>query len=417
MAMGLGKTAVSSRLIDAVSNTLGVERVLVTAPTRVQTHWRTEADAWSAGLPLTLLSGSPSKRAEQLRKPGIHVLSHGLLNWLTRTKHTPYDLFIVDESSKFRNWTAQRTKAARRIASTAKYRLLLTGSPAPNCPSEFFAQQFLLDRGATLGSTLGKFRERFMYRGGFENREWLFNYDLLPKLEDLLRPWYLRQGTELLSNMPEVIYNPIKLDLPPGVLAAYKEFEAELYTELLADPLITFSGSGKYATCRQLASGGYYDADKNSIEVHEIKLDALEGICDETPGPVLVAYQFRRELDHLRSRFGSIPAINGDTNNATTQQIIDSWKQHKIPLLAAQSQAISHGVDGLQHGGNTVVWYTLTDSLETHDQLNARLARSGQTNTVIVHYLLCRATVDVAMLNLIRKKYTIQHALLEHLRT
>lgn len=416
---GLGKTGTTLRLIDYLSCVVGMNCVLITAPSKVLSHWSRESENFGCVLPIHVLDGTPKNREQLLRRNhGVYVVSHDLLKWVYLRRQL-FDLFVIDESNKFRNWESKRTVAARRLASGAKYRMILTGSPAPNCPSEMFAQHFILDRGITLGTTLTEFRNVFMHRGGFENREWLFDEELRETFNNAIAPWYIRQDKELLGTIPPLSYNEIRFDLPKEAKEAYKEFERQLYYEWMnGDQIVAFGGSQRYNLCRQLAGGFYYDGeDKTPRDVHTAKAELLRDLIDGTNDNVLVAYNYRYELDIIRRICGPCPAINGDTTNKQTEQIIKEWQAGEHKFLAAQSQAISHGVDGLQHGSSTLVWYSLTDFPDAHDQLISRLHRTGQTKRVIVHYLIAKGTVDSLQLRRIRDKLTQQAAMMEYFRT
>ena len=67
----------------------------------------------------------------------------------------------------------------------------------------------------------------------------------------------------------------------------------------------------------------------------------------------------------------------------------------------------------LQEGGSTLIWFGLTWSLELYQQTNARLHRQGQRNTVIIHHIICRGTVDERAMEAPRRKDGIQDALME----
>ena len=67
----------------------------------------------------------------------------------------------------------------------------------------------------------------------------------------------------------------------------------------------------------------------------------------------------------------------------------------------------------LQKGGSTLIWFGLTWSLELYQQTNARLHRQGQRNTVIIHHIICRGTVDERVMEALRRKEGIQDALME----
>ena len=417
---GLGKTAVSCRITAAMQVLFGISRVLVTAPEKVMRHWIAESAAWGAGMQAFTVEGTPAKRlvVMQQNSPGIHIVSHGNLDWLSRLKKVkPFDLFIIDEGSKFRNWSAKCTKAAIRISSKAAARLILTGSPMPNCPSEFFSQMCIMDRGKTLGRHIGQFRSRYMHPGGYQDHDWIFDEDKVEEVQELIAPWILRQDSSLLDGFPEVIEVDVPIHLPAKAKSIYQDMEQLLYTELTSQPLMAMSGSSKYSLCRQIASGGYYDADKVHHEVHAAKTEAVANIADETDSPLLVVYCFRHEHERLKKAFPYADSINGDTDTKHTEEVIKRWQQGKTRMILAQSQSISHGIDGLQHGGHTLVWYTMTNKPDDHDQLVFRLARSGQANPfVTVHNLIAIGTLDRGILSGLRKKQTSQQAMLEYFR-
>ena len=67
----------------------------------------------------------------------------------------------------------------------------------------------------------------------------------------------------------------------------------------------------------------------------------------------------------------------------------------------------------LQSGGNTLVWFGLTWSLELYQQTNARLWRQGQkSETVIIQHIITKGTVDERILAALQAKNETQSALL-----
>jgi len=86
-----------------------------------------------------------------------------------------------------------------------------------------------------------------------------------------------------------------------------------------------------------------------------------------------------------------------------------------VPLLLAHPASAGHGLN-LQEGGNHVVWFGLTWSLELYEQANARLHRQGQTERVIVHHLVAKGTVDEDVMARLRSKAATQADLVEALK-
>lgn len=64
-------------------------------------------------------------------------------------------------------------------------------------------------------------------------------------------------------------------------------------------------------------------------------------------------------------------------------------------------------------GGSTIVWFGLTWSLELYQQANARLHRQGQKETVVVHHILCKDTIDEDVMNALEAKDKTQSKLID----
>ena len=64
--------------------------------------------------------------------------------------------------------------------------------------------------------------------------------------------------------------------------------------------------------------------------------------------------------------------------------------------MIAHPASAGHGIDALQHSGNTLVWFGLNWSLELYEQFNGRIHRQGQGQPVICHRILMQDTLDQA---------------------
>ena len=68
----------------------------------------------------------------------------------------------------------------------------------------------------------------------------------------------------------------------------------------------------------------------------------------------------------------------------------------------------------LQAGGSTLIWFGLTWSLELYQQTTARLWRQGQTaDTVVIHHIITKDTIDERIMNALHKKEKTQTALID----
>ncbi len=204
-----------------------------------------------------------------------------------------------------------------------------------------------------------------------------------------------------------------------AVQASNTQATARVYDIINAGPLERFtvrSPDGQALlvhNCRQIASGSVYDEQGEVHIIHSAKVEALQDLVEELEGqPLLVAYEYTHEATAINAAFGGkLPIIGGGMTVKQGATIIDKWNAGEIPLLLAQSSAVSHGVN-LQHGGSSICWFTLTYNLETYEQFIARVYRQGQTQKVFVYHLVANKTIDNAVLAIVAKKDKLQQSLL-----
>ena len=341
-----------------------------------------------------------------------------LLAKVLHKKELPWDVLIVDESSPFKTWGSDRTKALRSLVPRFKKRLILTGTPSPNGVQDLFSQIWIVDKGQTLGKNVTQHRSQFYHRGGFENHDWIPNDGATEKIEKLIAPLCLRMSAEDHLDLPELLINDVWVDLPSAAKGKYKQLEKELFLALEnGEELVPMNAGARYGACKQIAGGGVYlNAQREALELHGAKVEAAVDIVAELQGkPCLIAFQYRHDLDRLRKVWKDLPSIDGSTSGEETDILVQKWNEGKLPLLAVQPQAISHGVN-MQYGpGRDLIWFGLTDNLETYLQLNARIYRQGVTGQTRIHRILAKSTVDVAVRRRIEKKDGSQRALLQAL--
>ena len=91
---------------------------------------------------------------------------------------------------------------------------------------------------------------------------------------------------------------------------------------------------------------------------------------------------------------------------------IKRWNNGEIQVALLHPPSAGHGLN-LQYGGNIIVWFGLTWSLELYQQANARLHRQGQKETVVINHLITKGTVDEDVMSALANKEINQNMLLE----
>ena len=421
--MGLGKTATTLTAIHYLKRAyFEVEKVLVVAPKRVaETVWSDELAEWehTRTLRMSRIIGDAKARRKALSVDAdIYVVSRDNLQWLVEElgDSIPFDMLVIDELSSFKNPKAKRFKALRKLRPVIKRVVGLTGTPAANSLLDLWAPLYLLDRGERLGKYITGYRDKYFmptkYVGNVPVK-----YALREGSEETIRNkisdiCLSMKASDYLS-LPPVIHNHIRLELEPKLQKEYRDFEREKILEVASkEDSITVAHAGALANkLLQFSNGAVYDEEHVAHEVHNLKIDALRDILEEACGQsVLVAWTFQSDRDRIMAALADY-----SPRELKNEEDIKAWNNGEVQLMLVHPASAGHGLN-LQKGGHIIVWFGLTWSLELYQQFNARLARQGQTCSVIVHHILVKGTYDENVLKALTYKDENQEALLEGLR-
>ena len=380
--------------------------------------WSTEIEKWDhlSHLRISKVLGKPKDRVRAMNKPAdIYVTNRENVEWLVKEyfdKWT-FDMVIIDELSSFKSAKAIRFRSLKKVRPYFKRIVGLTGTPAPNSLIDLWPQLYLLDGGTRLGKTITGFKQQY-FRPGRQNGYIVYDWKLKEGSEDAI---HNKIGDICISMMskdylsiPERVDNIINVNLPDKTKIVYKKLEKDLVLELGDDDITAANAAVLTNKLLQMSNGAIYSEDKSVIEIHDEKLKILLELIEAANGkPVLIFYSFRHDYDRIVSylKTKKLKAIglkdSGD---------IKKWNNGEIPILLVHPASAGHGLN-LQYGGNIIVWFGLTWSLELYQQANARLHRQGQKDVVVVHHIVCKNTVDEDVMRALGNKEINQNTLLE----
>ena len=166
--------------------------------------------------------------------------------------------------------------------------------------------------------------------------------------------------------------------------------------------------SGKLS---QMANGAVYSDGGATVHIHDRKLDALEDILEAANGQnVMVIYWFKHDLQRIEERLDKLKI---EHKRIDSDESIREWNAGRLPVALVSPASAGHGLN-LQSGGNIMVWFGLTFSLELYQQTVARLWRQGQkSETVTIEHIVTEGTVDEHILDVIEGKESSQNALMK----
>ena len=412
---GLGKTITTLTAINELMyDSFEISKVLIIAPLRVaQSTWKEEIEKWDHLnlLRYSIAVGDEKERLKALKQNSdIYIINRENVDWLVTKSGIDFnfDMLIIDELSSFKSHTSKRFKSLLKIRPYFERVVGLTGTPSSNGLMDLWAEFRVLDLGERLGRYITHYRNEY-FLPDKRNGAIIFSYKPQINAEERI---YRRladmtismKSTEYLK-MPELILNELEINLDEEDQMKYKKFKKEMVMaiqEKEIDAINTASLSNKLI---QLANGSIYDEDKKFYEVHNKKLDKLEEIIESANGkPVLISYWFKADKERIEKRF--------KVKEIKTADDIKQWNMGIINLALIHPASAGHGLN-LQSGGSTLVWFSLTWSLELYQQTNARLYRQGQKDTVVIHHLITKNTIDEDIMKSLKRKDKTQEALMK----
>ena len=391
-----------------------IRKVLIIAPLRVASQtWPAEINKWDhlKGLSYSVAVGTEKERKDALKKRAtLYIINRENVDWLVNKSGIPFDfdMVVVDELSSFKSYSAKRFKSLLKVRPTVKRIVGLTGTPSSNGLMDLWAQFRVLDLGQRLGRYITHYRSAYFVPDK-RNAEIIFSYRPLPGAEERIYSQISDITISMKSSdylkMPECVMNEVDVYLNEKEWSIYSKFRDEMVASLGEEEIDAANAAVLSGKLLQMANGAVYDGENKAHVIHERKLDALEDLIEGTNGkPVLVAYWYKHDLERIQKRF--------PVRQLKSSKDIEEWNEGEIPVAVIHPASAGHGLN-LQSGGSTLIWFGLTWSLELYQQTNARLYRQGQNETVVIHHIITKGTIDEDVMTALTRKEKSQASLID----
>ena len=362
------------------------------APLRVvMTSWPAQLDYWEdfAHLTYTIVHGG--RKARMLEDVDVYLVNYeGLLSaewqgaaaasFLSKARY----MLACDESTKLKNSASRRFKNLKKLLPKFWPRVIMTGTPQPSKLEDLFSQCYVTDLGADLGQYVTAFRGKYLMPAtngfGYQPQQ-----GAPERVAVKIAPTTLQLEYE--EAVPSQTI-PLWVPMPTSVRPFYDELKKEMLATL-GDAIVMAPNSGVlFNKLRQICQGAIYVEDAAWKLLHDAKLDALESLLEELDGePALVLYQYKHDLERIRTRLGyEVPYIGSGVSAAQGAAWCQQFAVGDLPVLLGQPQSIALGVDGLQNSCNNVIWFGLDQSWENTYQANLRVVRSGSKAAQVYIY-------------------------------
>jgi len=446
MEQGTGKTKVVIDTACWLHSRGKITQALVIAPNSVKTNWVTDE------LPLHTPDyvrykavywrpGATGDHARALAEVFDPAPDDTRLRWLVmnvealsttrgfeaaaRFLKTGPTLLTVDESSRIKSPGATRTRNIVKLGRLAPYRRICSGMPITQGPLDYYTQFKFLDPNILGFGSFYAYRNHYAIMGGFSNHE-ILGYAHLDELQRLVEPYSFRVLREDCLDLPPKIYQKLTVDAAPEQGRIYRQMRDEMMAELAGQPRITVTMVLTQLLRLQQIVGGFvplervlvgengipvkYPAGVQPIPGPNPKLEALTDFVGDLPGKVIIWARFRAELDliatALRTACGpdTVVEFHGgvDEEGRITARTAFQDPGSAVRFFVGQTETGGLGLTLTQ--AKTVIYYSNSFSLESRAQSEDRAHRIGQTGTVTYVDIVMNETVDLKLLDVLRRK-------------
>ena len=422
--MGLGKTIITlTALRDLMLDELQIHKVLIVAPLRVaRDTWPSEIQKWDhlRCMDISVIVGSMKERTAAVSSNTLlYVINRENVKWLVdyyekNGLRWDFDCVVIDELSSFKNYQSQRFKWLRKVRPYVKRWIGLTGTPTSNGLMDLWAEIGILDGGERLGRFIGRYREAY-FKPASMNPQTGIVFRYVPR-EGAEEQIYSRISDMTISMkaldhlpMPECISVSHEVVMDAAERKLYDQLKKDLIIPLEDGDIDAASAASLTGKLLQMANGAVYDENGEARHIHARKLETLEDLIEAANGqPVLIAYWFKHDRSRIMEH---LSALGYSPRDIKESEDIKAWNAGSIPVALIHPASAGHGLN-IQDGGHILIWFCLTWSLELYQQTNARLWRQGQRETVTIHHIVCKDTVDADVLAALASKDVTQEKLI-----
>ena len=339
-------------------------------------------------------------------------------------------MLVLDESSRLRDPRSLTTKTCLALSERARYRLVLSGTPASNGLHELWAQMKVVEPQAVHHSFYAWRREYFhlargkatmaalppdrhamqqLFRSGWQWSITCANQDrLLARLSSVCH--WVKKADAL--ELPAKTFTRRDVILSELEWRAYESMRKQLLVEFEHETITAELALTKLLRLRQLASGFLYGEQARHHTGGSrlaVLQETLEELGDQS---VIIWCQFQEEIEQVAGILGEqAMTLYGKTKDReeSLRRFGDSAR-----YLVAHPRSAGHGLTLTQ--ASTCVWYSLDWSLEAWSQANDRIHRIGQMQPCLYVHLMAtgpqgQETIDERMWEVLQQKRTLQEAI------
>ena len=445
MEMGTGKTKVLIDNLAMLYDKGKVNGALIIAPKGVVGTWYnnelpTHLPNHIENITVLWKAAITKKQQQELdglfsEGEGLHILIMNVeafsttkgMNFANKFLSCHRTLMAIDESTTIKTPTAKRTKNILKLAESAVYRRIMTGSPVTKNPLDLFTQCEFLSTWLLNFQSYYSFRNRYAQMktlhmhgrqiqvvNGFKN---------LGELSDKLKDFSYRVLKEDCLDLPDKIFIKRQIQLTPDQRKLYEQMKKEAIAVLKGKQSTTVNTLTQLMRLQQITCGHFTADDGATQPIANNRITELMDVLEETEGKAIIwahyQYDITAIIQAVVKKYGeeSIVDYYGLTPQDERQPNIKRFQDDpKCRFIVGTPSTGGYGIT--LTAANTVIYYSNGYDLEKRLQSEDRAHRIGQKKSVTYVDLMADDTVDEKIVQALRKKINIASEVLgEELRS
>lgn len=340
------------------------------------------------------------------------VSSESFVQTLPEVKDIIWGTLIIDECSFIRNPKNKVSKFILKNFSEINNIALMTGTPAPEKPLDYFNQLKLL--GVTgIGKTYYEFRKYNFCRIGYdyalteEKQKWLAK-----KISTVA---FVASRTDY--NIKDLKEQKIRyIETPKALISRYKEIKENFLVELEAQVKKTIFAPVAFTWLRQIA-GGWLKHEDAIISIHNEKLNQLLfDVSNEFVNDQLVIWaDFVHERNNIYEAFKrhNISSVIISSEQSKQERIKNRklFNSGKARIIITSPKLTQFGVDF--SNCDIELWYSCTLSSQNRSQASDRIFNLNKTRSLLELDYVVKNSIDELVLKKVKKKQSDEWAIKE----
>jgi len=316
-------------------------------------------------------------------KPTCVGINYDLLThrW-EKYKEVGWDLVILDESGEIKDQRTDRHRTLNRVVRDIPHKIILNGTPATERLEDLFGQFKILDGGASLGTSLTRFRLRYMNYNDITGYGWLPQRSAYTRIQrDCRNVSYWLTKTKV--RMPERHYHKVEVDMTEEQKQVDEELKQWFAAEFDREKIEVSHAAALFIKRVQLM-GGVFRADEASKLVPTNKLSVLTEIIASNPqAKIVIWHSYIPETALLVERLSFCKNLS-IMDDPRKQDVLSKFHKVRSGVLLIRT-SLCKGINQLADT-DIAIFYSNPFSYARRAQAEGR-SRRITSKTSITHYV------------------------------